>query len=311
MSNIKLTYFTPTYNRAHLLPQLYKSLIEQNDKNFIWMIIDDGSTDNTESLINSWKNENVISIQYIKKDNGGKHTAIDLSNQLCETEFICCIDSDDYITPDCTSVLYSYMSKIENDSSIVGIVGRRDLVGFNKHKEANWPQKDSLIYFPNLESDYHFTYDTILVFKTHIIKNFTFPTFNDERFVTEIVYYNKFIFDYKMIVMDEFVYIGEYQEDGYTNQGMRLFIKNPKGWACFLKQKVWIQLKQKKSFKTILKSTMVFYGWHKIFKINDVIMPEYKIPFIYRLIGKLTVPYSKKRLLKKYKNDFDQFYNKK
>ena len=83
-----LTYFTPTYNRAHLLPQLYRSLCEQTKKDFIWLIVDDGSSDNTKELVEKWIEEGLVEIQYEFKQNGGKHTAIEYSNEVCKTEFI-------------------------------------------------------------------------------------------------------------------------------------------------------------------------------------------------------------------------------
>lgn len=301
MKNINLTYFTPTYNRAKLLPKLYKSLINQTNKNFIWLIVDDGSKDDTETIVNKWKNENKINIEYVKKENGGKHTAIDLSNQICTTEFITCIDSDDYITENCTECLEKYMANIRQKNNVVGIVGRRDLIGYTRHKEANWPQNQVLLYFHELSENYNFNFDTILVFKTSIIKNYSFPKFNDERFVTESVFYNKFMFDYKMMAIEEFLYIGEYQDDGYTNMGMNLFIKNPKGFACHLKQDLYLKIKNKKSLKKKLKASLYYYGWKAFFKLKEDFMTEYKIPWFYKFVGILASPLSKLKLKKKYR----------
>ena len=300
MNKLLLTYFTPTYNREKLLPKLYESLLSQTNKNFIWLIIDDGSKDNTESLINKWKSEQKINIEYIKKENGGKHTAIDLSNQLCTTEYISCIDSDDYITPNCTEVLYDCFDELSKNTSAVGLVGRRDLIGFEDHKITAWPQNKSFLYFHELSEKYNFNYDTILVFKTSIIKQYSFPVFADERFVTECVFYNKFMFDYTLMAIEDYVYIGEYQPDGYTSMGMNLFLKNPKGYLCFLKQAVWLAITRKLSFKQKLKKTMQYYGWKKILKQKQNFMPEYKIPCFYKIVGTLLSPISKIILTKKH-----------
>ncbi len=299
MSKIKLTYFTPTYNREKLLLNLYQSLLNQTNKNFIWLIIDDGSKDGTEQLVKSWQKENKIQIEYVKKENGGKHTAIELSNQVCTTEFIACIDSDDTLTKEATEVILKHTNNI-SDPNIVGMVGRRDLVGFTKHKEANWPENDTFLYFPELSTKYGFNFDTILIFRTEIIKNYHFPIFEDERFVTESVYYNMFVYDYKMLAFEEFVYIGEYQPDGYTSQGMNLFFKNPKGYACCLKQIAWLNIKNKHPFKKTIKNTMVYYGWKKLFKLKGDFLPECKLPFIHRLVGSCTDLLSKSILKKKY-----------
>lgn len=304
MEKIRLTYFTPTYNREKLLPKLYDSLLNQTNKNFVWLVIDDGSTDGTETLVQGWQKENKIKIEYIKKENGGKHTAIDLSNQVCTTEFITCIDSDDYITQNCTDVLYACFSHISEDDTVVGIVGRRDLVGFSKHKETDWPKDKELLYFNELASKFGFCYDTILVFKTNIIKNYTFPTFSDERFVTESVFYNKFMFDYKMMAIEDFIYIGEYQEDGYTSMGMKLFIKNPKGYACHLKQEAFLAIKKhKKSLIKRIKTVMRYYGWKSLFKIKQDVMPEYKFGWFYTFVGKTTSCFSKFIIKRRLKNE--------
>ena len=144
MEKIKLTYFTPTYNREKLLPNLYKSLLAQSNKNFIWLIVDDGSKDNTETLVNGWKKENKIKIEYVKKENGGKHTAIELSNQICTTEFITCVDSDDTLTPDATKILYSKFNLCSGDD-IVGLLGPKTVV--NAKYKIDWQIENENIYF--------------------------------------------------------------------------------------------------------------------------------------------------------------------
>ena len=92
-----ITIFTPTYNRAYLLPQLYNSLIEQTNKDFIWLVIDDGSNDNTKELIKNWQQKNKISIQYIYQENQGMHGAHNTAYKNIDTELNTCIDSDDYM----------------------------------------------------------------------------------------------------------------------------------------------------------------------------------------------------------------------
>ena len=111
----KLTIFTPTYNRMELLKNLYSSLKNQTNKNFIWFIVDDGSTDNTKQLVNELKNEAVLNISYVKKENGGKNTAMDYAHSNCETEFIACVDSDDYLTENAVEEIYKDFITYSND----------------------------------------------------------------------------------------------------------------------------------------------------------------------------------------------------
>ena len=118
-----LTVFTPTYNRAHTLPRTYKSLLDQDCKDFIWMIIDDGSTDHTEELVKEWQaRDNGFKIQYIYKENGGMHTAHNTAYEHIDTELNVCIDSDDCLAEGAIMKIASTWQKIKH-SDYAGIVG--------------------------------------------------------------------------------------------------------------------------------------------------------------------------------------------
>lgn len=95
-----LTVFTPTYNRAHTLGRTYESLLRQTDQDFEWLVIDDGSTDNTRRLVQGWIAEDKIPIRYIHKENGGLYTGYNTAYANIETELCVCIDSDDYMPDD-------------------------------------------------------------------------------------------------------------------------------------------------------------------------------------------------------------------
>ena len=110
-----LTVFTPTYNRAHTLPRTYKSLLDQDCKDFIWMIIDDGSTDHTEELVKEWQaRDNGFKIQYIYKENGGMHTAHNTAYEHIDTELNVCIDSDDCLAEGAIMKIVSTWQKIKH-----------------------------------------------------------------------------------------------------------------------------------------------------------------------------------------------------
>ena len=95
-----LTIFTPTYNRAYSLERLYKSLVTQSLKDFEWLVVDDGSTDNTEELINKFVSDNKVKICYFKQENGGKHRAINRGAAMAQGDYFLIVDSDDYLTSD-------------------------------------------------------------------------------------------------------------------------------------------------------------------------------------------------------------------
>lgn len=280
----RLTYFTPTYNRAHDLPKLYESLCNQTNKDFIWLIIDDGSKDNTRELVDGWIKENRIEIDYVCKENGGKNTAIDLSNQICKTEYVNCIDSDDFVSEDSTEVLYKYFDEVSGDDSLCGIVGRRAKYNGEPFNETFAKNKEK-IYFSDLKKKYGYIQDTNLIFKISVVKKFHFPIFENEKFVTESVLYNQFMYDYKMLAIPELLYLAEYQGDGYTAQGVKLFFKNPEGYLYALKQNAFLAIRHKLSLKKKVGYTSIFYAWKKALKLKERYPKDNKLPAFYRMAG--------------------------
>lgn len=294
----KLTYFTPTYNREKLLPKLYECLANQTNNNFSWLIVDDGSVDNTKHLVRTWQKEKKVNIEYIFKENGGKNSAMEVAFAKCNTEFICIVDSDDFLTEDATDIIYNYMEFC--DDSIAGIVGRRahyDKTPFNN----SWCEKCESLYFKELSTQYNYNEDTCLVFKTKIVKNYHFPKIQGEKFITESVFYNQFMHDYKLLAIPECIYLAEYQEVGYTSQGINLFFKNPRGYLYALKQNFYYDLKSKKSLKHILFDVAYFYAWKSVLKIKDDFKFDYKIKFPYNFVGWCLQIILIPKLKKKYK----------
>jgi len=278
----KLTYFTSTYNREDLLPNLYNSLLRQTNKNFIWLIVDDGSKDKTPELVAKWQKENKLNIEYIYKENGGKNSAMEIAFAKCSTDYVCIVDSDDYVSEDSTEVIYKYIPMC--GENVVGMVGRRahyDGKPFND----SWPKNEEELYFRDLKEKYGYSQDTNLIFKTNIIKNFHFPKIEGERFITESVFYNQFLNDYKLLAIPECIYLAEYQEVGYTSQGINLFFKNPKGYLYAVKQKHYYNKKNKKSFKTLVHGAAIYYAWKSVLKLKDKFKNDYKIKFPYNLFG--------------------------
>ena len=119
----KITVCTPTYNRGHLLIKLYNSFKQQEFKEFQWLVVDDGSNDNTEEIIKKFIDENIIKIKYIKKANGGKHTALNVAIDNADGELFWIVDSDDYITNDSLKYIWSQWSNIKNKELYAGISG--------------------------------------------------------------------------------------------------------------------------------------------------------------------------------------------
>lgn len=298
----RITYFTPTYNRAHTLPRLYESLLKQTNKNFVWLIIDDGSKDNTKEIVDVWVKDNKIEIEYVLKENGGKHTAIDLANQVCKTEYINCVDSDDFISSDSTESILKYIDEVSEDESLCGLVGRRahfDGSPFNKQ----WSDKPEKLYFYELNKKFGLVPETNLIFKTAIIKNFHFPTFEGEKFVTESVFYNQFMYEYKLLTIKENLMLSEYQEDGYTSQGKRLFFKNPKGFLYALNQNLYYDVKTRVCFLKLVKRSAVYFAYKKVLGIKQ--RDAFKLPMLVKLFGK----FLKFLYVSKFSKDYKSYLN--
>ncbi len=230
----KITIFTPTYNRAYILRQAYESLLEQTNKNFIWLIIDDGSTDNTEEIVKTWQKENKIEINYIKQENQGKHIAHNTAVKNCDTEFFLILDSDDYLSKNAIEILENETQKIENQENISGIIGNRWIPKSNKAIGTEMPKGIEYASGLELYQKLGFKGDTLRLYKTKILKEFLFPKIEGEKFIYENVVFDVIDSKYKMMINRDKLYYGEYLEDGYTSNAKKVKENNPKGYACSL-----------------------------------------------------------------------------
>lgn len=232
-----LTIFTPIFNRAYIIRNLYESLCRQTNKNFIWLVVNDGSTDNVDSLIKSFINERKLEIQYIKQKNSGKHVAHNTAVKNCKTEMFVCVDSDDYLTDDAVQTIYDEWENIQSNEKIAGILGLR----------GSSPDKPLGTWIPNglktasifdLYEKFKFKGDTILVFKTSVLKNYYFPVFGNEKFVTEAVIYDQISQKYEMKLVNKILYICKYLDDGLTKNINTIHRQNPNGYIYFLNQRI-------------------------------------------------------------------------
>ncbi len=246
----KVTVFTPTYNRAHLLGKLYKSMLSQTNKSFVWLIVDDGSTDETRNVVESFKSENKIEIDYIYQKNAGKHVAHNTGVLACETDIFYCVDSDDYLSDDCIEIIIKNWNKVEKDDLLAGIIALKE--DFTKNKVITKMPKDinrASIY--KLYYKYGFKGDAAIVFKTKILKNYLFPVFKDEKFVTEGAVYDLISKNYEMLLLNQVIYYYEYLDDGYSANIRKVHLKSPKGYIFFLKQRIKIAI-SKEEYKNAI-----------------------------------------------------------
>lgn len=234
-NEILLTILTPTYNRKHLLPKLYNSLAYQTNNQFKWMIVDDGSEDGTESLIYKYKSEGIISINYIRKRNGGKHTALNYAIPLIDTKYTFILDSDDYILPNAVENMITWINDIgEMDKSIVGVSGLRGNY-MNGRLVCIGKKPKKAVVANNFERRKNkLTGDKAEVYQTDILKKYPFSEYQNEKFSPEDIVWNKIALAggrlrwYPVITV-----ICEYLEGGLTDQTKTLaFFENNYNGYC-------------------------------------------------------------------------------
>ena len=237
MNKVKVTVFTPTYNRAYTLERLYKSLLNQTSYDFEWLIVDDGSTDDTSELIKSFQNNQLFDVRYYKQGNGGKHVAINNGVDLAEGELFFIVDSDDYLTDDAIEKVINWSSTLPPNEEYAGVSGNR---GYSVNELIGTTFSGDYIDATALEREkYSITGDKAEVFFTDVLKEYKFPVFENEKFVTEnVVWYAIAADGYKIRWFNDIIYITKYLPDGLTQKYNKLLATNPKGFAVSVNQKI-------------------------------------------------------------------------
>ena len=263
-----LTILTPAYNRADIIHKAYKSLLKQKNKDFEWLVIDDGSSDNTEEVIKKFIKEDKINIRYYKKKNGGKHTAVNFGVKKAKGESIIILDSDDYLTPDATQKIKKYWDKYYSDDNICAISFLRsypDKKVIGKTYEGNEIISDNISFKYNKG----LLGDMAEVYKTSILKKYPFPVFGNERFLSEAIVWNKLAFEYKTVYINEAIYICEYLEDGLSNSCLQSRIKCPIGAL----ENAKIFLDKRFKFSIRVKNSIIYTGFSLVAKkkLNELI----------------------------------------
>ncbi|MBQ7902519.1 MAG: glycosyltransferase family 2 protein [Oscillospiraceae bacterium] len=229
---LPLTIFTPAYNRADLLPRCYDSMKRQTNKNFIWMIIDDGSTDGTDILVNKWiENEDSFKIEYYYKENGGLHTAYNEAISHIETELCMCIDSDDYIPDDAVEKVLYFWAENGSDS-YAGIVGL-DYYTDGSVIGDLLPEQKSVNLIDLLTGKYKINNgDRTNVVRTELYKKYApMKVFPGEKNFNPHYMHLQISQDYDFLVLNENLRYVEYQPDGMTNSMIKQYFNSPNSFA--------------------------------------------------------------------------------
>lgn len=229
--DVILTIFTPTYNRAYLLSKCYESLQSQTVKDFKWLIIDDGSTDNTEEVVKEWINEGKLDITYHYQRNQGMHGAHNTAYELIDTELNVCIDSDDYMPIDAVDKIINYWS----NNYCVDLAG---FIGLDAYEDGSIIGTD----LPSdLQSETLFDLyqkrgvkgDKKIVYRTDLSKTFPYPIFEGEKYVGLAYKYFNIDLTHKLGLLNEVLCIVEYMQDGSSRNMLKQYKNNPKGFGFY------------------------------------------------------------------------------
>lgn len=229
---------TPTYNRGDMLERLYRSLLGQRAKDFCWLVVDDGSEDETETLVKGWAKEGKIRIYYQRQENGGKHRALNAGIKRIESPLTFIVDSDDYLPEDSIRIILEYHNKFAGTPGICGY----SFLRFYSNGEVNtayFPVNEEIDTYLKVRINGGIGGDKAEVFFTDILKEYPFPEFPGEKFMPEDTVWMMMSEKYKMVHINECVYISDYLEGGLTRSGRRMKIHSPKG--MMLRSKVYLE----------------------------------------------------------------------
>lgn len=250
MNGPLITVFTPAFNRAHTIWRTYQSLCRQTCKDFIWMVIDDGSTDNTAELVLKWKENSEFEIIYIYQQNQGMHGAHNTAYQNITTELNVCIDSDDYMPDDAIELITKFWRKIGSDK-YAGIIGldvdlNQQIIGTefpNNLKETTLTD-----FYANGGKG-----DKKLVYRTEVIKKYPeYPIFDNEKYVGLAYKYMLIDQNYTLLTINKPLVVVEYQQDGSSNNMLHQYWNNPKGFAFYRKTEMVLAPTLKRRFMSCI-----------------------------------------------------------
>ena len=261
----KIALITTTYNRGQLLQSLYRSLLSQIDHRFDWIIIDDGSKDDTEALVKRFQDENNIHIQYQKKENGGKASAINVALELLEENVLAVIvDDDEVLSNDAVEIAYQYYHKyyLRDNIGIIHFQRRNKKTGkLFANYDVNHDLKYS--YWDFLKRGYFC--DGYLAFFGYAIKGCRFPLFPGEKYVGPSVLIMRCNDLYNMVWASAVLGVTEYLDDGITRQGRKLRLKNPCGMLC----DCLLRQRREAGLKIRLKYSSAGYAYRRISRLSE------------------------------------------
>lgn len=264
-----VTVLTPTFNRERVLRSLWDSLQKQTVKDFEWLVVDDGSTDGTKNLITQLQEKSDFPIRYIYKSNGGKHTALNVGIQTICSELTFIVDSDDCVTDDAVESILKIHKKYRSQNSICGYAFLRAFPdGKVNGKKFDVDEKIGSYIDVRVNGD-DTGADKAEVFKTHCLKEFPFPEYPNEKFLGEDLVWLRMARKYEMVHINKAIYVGNYLEDGLTNNRRKHNIASPIG--CMHRAEEFMESDLKTRYRIKGGLQYIVYGRFAGVKVVDLI----------------------------------------
>ena len=264
-----ITVLTPTFNRGGGLQSLWDSLQKQTVKEFEWLVVDDGSTDGTKNLITQLQEKSDFPIRYIYKNNGGKHTALNVGIQTICSELTFIVDSDDCVTDDAVESILKIHKKYRSQNNICGYAFLRAFPdGKVNGKKFDVDEKIGSYIDVRVNGD-DTGADKAEVFKTHCLKEFPFPEYPNEKFLGEDLVWVRMARKYEMVHINKAIYVGNYLEDGLTNNRRKHNIASPVG--CMHRAEEFMESDLKTRYRIKGGLQYIVYGRFAGVKVVDLI----------------------------------------
>ena len=233
-----LGIITTTYNRGYCIHQVYESLLRQDCKDFMWLVIDDGSTDNTKDIIEGFIAENKIHIEYIYQENMGMHGARNTAYDNINTELNVIIDSDDWLADQAVGKIIDLWNAKEADD-IAGIIAiNSDING--KTIGTSLPRGVEKCTVTELFNKYKGKGDKKLIYRSEISRRYPYPIFEGEKFFPASYKFKLIDLDYKMLLMNEVVCVVDYNDTSMTFNKVKQYRTCAKGFSFYRNEMIRI-----------------------------------------------------------------------
>lgn len=263
---------TPTYNRAKLLPKLYDSLLTQTDKDFEWVIIDDGSTDNTKDVVEGIIHENKVDISYYYQENGGKARALNNGFSRCVGALaLSVVDSDDYLLPEAVGTIRKYLNEYGDNLNVGAFFFHYNTPDGNILKPKGEVIKEDRIMTRYQYNNKYKSNDGCICYLQRSFKKYRYPEFNGEKYVGPTVIQMDMADEFKIVFSPKVIGVAEYQEGGLTKSGRSLRLRNPQGMIYYSS----LMMDKKALLKTQIKYAISVWPYAMIAKKRFLYIVKY------------------------------------